>query len=229
MLIYNYQKNFVGIDESSLKTLGFSSFLQLISKTQDFANLFVRTPGYIHNFQHVHWIDFVMCAEPNQESKVIINANDKDFTCNLDIKSFYLKEDPNETSYIVNLVNLRALTQEEPTIEVSEKVVKFEDDYIYNSKLACDELGLPQELIEEFIEDFIAQANNVKADLYNSLGEESTQKVKTLSHKLKGVAANLRIEDAFEMLSTINKSDDLLEIEHNLNMFYKTIDNLSKS
>ncbi|MCK9492418.1 MAG: Hpt domain-containing protein [Sulfurimonas sp.] len=312
MLIYNHQKEFIGIDESNLKTLGFSTLSQLISEADDFADLFVKTPGYIHNFKHVHWIDFVICAESNQESRVIINVKGKSFRCNLDIKGIYLKEDPNNMGYSVKLVNLRVLNQAEQEMaqkEIEQKPATklntpldiieddyeetanknenleikydvddtisiddfdaFEDpikdiyedeplevqqenkevpkeikkeslislygkdlevgsDYIYNPKLASDELGLPIELIEEFVQDFIAQANDFKTDLYNSLSDQNIDNVKILSHKLKGVAANLRIEDAFEVLTTINSSEDLLEIEQSLNMFYKIVDTLAK-
>ncbi|EQB39650.1 hypothetical protein M947_06555 [Sulfurimonas hongkongensis] len=314
MLIYNHQKEFVGIDESNLKTLGFSTLSELIKEAEDFADLFVKTPGYIHNFKHVHWIDFVTCAESNQESKVIINVNGKNFRCNLDIRGIYLKDDPSNMGYAVNLVNLRVLSQTEQELakkgieqkpavkpiapsdeeeqqeqkEIKKEYIKakqdefevdgtisiddfdtFEDpikdvyeeeppdleyenrqvpkeikkkplaplygqvlevgsDYVYDPQLASDELGLPLELIEEFVQDFIAQANDFKVDLYNSLSDQNIDNVKILSHKLKGVAANLRIEDAFEVLTTVNSSEDLLEIEQNLNMFYEMVDKLDK-
>jgi len=317
MLIYNHQKEFIGIDEFNLKSLGFSSFSQLMSEAEDFADLFVKTPGYVHNFKHVHWIDFVTCAESNQESKVIINVNGKNFRCNLDIRGIYLKEDPNNMGYAIKLLNLRALNQAEhemakkdmeqkPATKINAPLEIFEDDneqatfqkeqtevrktvfeetdtismddfdtfdepiddfyadayeepldleyeetivpkeikkeplaplynqvldvgsdYVYNPQLASDELGLPLELIEEFVQDFIAQSKDFKTDLYNSLSDQNIDNVKILSHKLKGVAANLRIEDAFEVLTTVNSSEDLLEIEQNLNMFYSIVDKLS--
>jgi len=310
MLIYNHQKELMGVDEHSLKTLGFSTFSQLISEVEDFADLFVKTPGYIHNFKHLHWIDFLICADPNQESKVIIKVKDKNFRCNLDIKMIYLKEDPNERAYAVNLLNLKALTQTEyemakenkehkpalcPNIsldileddyeqdEVEEECVEvkldeveeedtiyidnFEDfivdayedepleleydempqeieeelpvsiygqfleigsDYVYNPQLASDELGLPLELIEEFVQDFISQANEFKEDLYASLSEHNIENVKILSHKLKGVAANLRIEDAFEVLNRVNSSENLLELKQSLNKFYEMVQKLGE-
>lgn len=48
-----------------------------------------------------------------------------------------------------------------------------------------------------------------------------------MSHKLKGVAANLRIEDALETLTTVNTSDNLNIVEENLNTFYKIIAKLA--
>ncbi|WP_415396718.1 Hpt domain-containing protein [Sulfurimonas sp. CS5] len=327
MLIYNYQKEFVGIDESDLNALGFSNLSQLRSESADFADLFVKTPGFVHNFKHVHWIDFVTCAEGSEDSKVIIHANEENFRCTLDIKTAYLVDDPSQKAYIINLVNLRALTHneneqvaedvlEKPAPEVTTQsaaifnTLDFEDDkhtktiapqsievthdpyevtqtntldqleenpkvvediyedepieidniqesveelpeiqeaqeeeplpplytqslnvgneYVYDPHLASNELGLPVDLIEEFIEDFISQANEFKDDLYNSLNDDNTDNVKIQSHKLKGVAANLRIEDAFEILSTINTSEDIQEIKTNIDMLYIIIEKLSK-
>jgi len=59
MLIYNFQKEFLGIDAKDLQELGYHDLSSLRSEVTDFADLFVKTPGYIHNFQHVHWIDFI--------------------------------------------------------------------------------------------------------------------------------------------------------------------------
>ncbi|WP_324172262.1 Hpt domain-containing protein [Sulfurimonas sp.] len=343
MLIYNYQKEFLGIDEIDLKVLGFSDFAQLRSESADFADLFIKTPGFVHNFKHVHWIDFVNCAEGSEESKVIIHVNGKNFKCTLDIKTAYLVDDPTRKAYLVNLVNLRVLTHNEndkvaddvlekpapiasseksaifasskfddtfkerknnkkellqtteaveevevthdpyeigaPQLEENsmvvddiyeERAINFEDelleideieeikheikieetitkkepivedrpvilsqvlnvgsDYLYDPHLASEELGLPVDLIEEFIQDFINQAEEFKTPLQDSLNNNDIDNVKILSHKLKGVAANLRIEDAFEVLTTINTSSDINKIQTNINTLYMIIEKLS--
>jgi len=319
MLIYNFQKEFIGVDESDLKTLGFSNLSQLRAESADFADLFVRTPGYIHNFKHVHWIDFISCADPSEESQVIIDVNSQTFTAKISISTAYLTDNPASKAYLVYLNNLRTLTSEEthsiseelaqrstptaapqmsvsetinepfaetyeesktvfqtelessikedapieipsntipemielddfdlqddhinePDIEITpqttvepEMVQELPDDdfdysYQYDPQIASDELGLPIDLIEEFIQDFISQAHEFKTSLYSSLDENDIDNVKILSHKLKGVAANLRIEDAFNTLSIINTSDDYAEIRSQLNIFYKIIAKLS--
>lgn len=344
MLIYNYQKEFIGIDESDLKTLGFSNLSQLRNESADFADLFVKTPGFVHNFKHVHWIDFVTCADSSEDSKVIIHANGKNFKAILDIKTVYLIDDPSQKAYTINLLNLRILTDDEngqvagdvlekpipkvskesiaifntsdsspdikndnniqvvtaetaekakithdpyetdhydnieqesspnitediyedipitldnelleiddnlkefskpevkETLELEEEQIKqpiptvpsqeieITNNYIYDPYLASDELGLPVDLIEEFIQDFISQANEFKNDLYNSLNDANIDNVKILSHKLKGVAANLRIEDAFEALSVINTSNDTNEIKAYIDNLYIIISKLS--
>jgi HPt (histidine-containing phosphotransfer) domain-containing protein len=355
MLIYNFEKNFLGIDESDLRILGFQDFSSLRAEAADFADLFVKTPGYIHNFKHVHWIDFIACAESSDDSKVIIHANNRTFKCNLDLKTIYLIDNPTSQAYIITLQNLRELTNNEnkeisndiaskptplkskttvvsdvfhtatknpiptPTLvsttkvtpdpyeidihenefdkpasldiiddiyepregigEVQEpkvvreapketvkpqEVEKVEDDfkldidvtpeeisqeratsaqikesevesendgydssYVYDPNVASSELGLPVDLIEEFIEDFIAQSKEFKDDLYSALETSDMDKLKIQSHKLKGVAANLRIEDAFNVLTIINSSSDVNEIQKNLKIFYKIIAVLS--
>jgi hypothetical protein len=382
MLIYNSTKEFLGIDEIDLKNLGFESFAQLRAQVSDIADLFVKTPGFIHNFKHVHWIDFITCADSAETPKVIISIDDRSFRCNLEISTAYLTDNQTEQAYLVYLHNLRELkgseitdfasditnktlskplestqdkqfiaqerpqaseampktapteikvptaeikphtsepsslqninedspnlgsslddlfnntedetiqTKEDETLNIQEDIkadtqeddfkldiqeddlkldiqeddlkldiqeddlkldiqedVKNDNiyqeenqyaeddeydellgDYVFDPKIASDELGLPIDLIEEFIDDFIAQSKEFKSELYSSLNDGDIDNVKVLSHKLKGVAANLRIEDAFEVLTTINTSDDLNVIGKNLNRLYIIIAKLA--
>ena len=351
MLIYNFQKEFVGIDEKDLKTLGFANLQGLRTEVHDFADLFVKTPGYVHNFKHVHWIDFISCAESNEESKVIINVNNKNYTAVVQIATAFLVDNPASKGFLVTLHNLRELTvaeserisgditqreaplspsepqqifasspthvedvfdtptqkatqvktieptittdpyeapldvmmDDEPTpptpqeIPVVERAIEsldvhfdesqednldipleididddfedvlaqdlveeesfsthtemvtesFDNGYTYDPHVASDELGLPIDLIEEFIQDFIEQAKEFKEDLYKYLDESDLDNLKILSHKLKGVAANLRIEDALETITVVNTESNINLISENLDTFYKIIAKLS--
>lgn len=305
MLIYNFQKEFLGIDEKDLNTLGYKDLSELQKEVADFADLFVKTPGYISNFKHVHWLDYITCADSNDESKVIINANTKSFKAIITVTTTYLMDNPSQKAYIVNLNNLRALTSQEheniaddiiqrpplenipeqiqirsqieetsvpivdeydtslhveedlshtkpiqtsepipepiptpehrpvsePMIEAINTTIKApkeqKSDYSFDPNIASKELGLPLDLIEEFLQDFIDQANDFRTGLYASLDEGDINNLKILSHKLKGVAANLRIEDAHEILSVINAASDTDVIKTNLDDFYKIITTLS--
>ena len=391
MLIYNFKKEFLGIDEQDLEALGYNNLAELRAESEDFADLFIKTPGYVHNFKHVHWIDFISCAEGAEESKVIIFAKEQGYKATLIIKSIYLVDAPAQKAYAINLQNLRALTREEassisddlatrvipqgassdamainanieepleivpetltktqdpyesdntnskiikdiyeeeapieisfddeeednfvekeitptevktpqiqkveqqetpkkeiivedddaleimldddedeielvfeeevkpkptpkvqkiqeevkqeiPSIEVEEDEyeyieVEVEEDendellnYQFDPTVASDELGLPLDLIEEFIEDFIAQAKEFKPELYSALDVGDFEKIKKLSHMLKGVAANLRIENARDILITINTSNNIDEIKTNLDRFYKIVAKLA--
>jgi HPt (histidine-containing phosphotransfer) domain-containing protein len=324
MLIYNYKKEFLGIDEVDLKSLGFSNLSELQAESDDFADLFVKEPGHIHNFKHIHWIDFASSSDSVENSKVIIKTSSKSFKCSLEVKSAYLSDNPSEKAFLVYLQNLRELTisengqvietllttpskiQEElsepistpeftyennfeeepsesntieditPEIETIEQDEKQEDEiikdidepyeepaleldivepmnieleeeenqpeeveeieevyeevqsgYVYDPNVASSELGLPVDLIEEFIQDFIDQAKEFKEKLYSAFESGDTSTVKSLSHKLKGVAANLRIEDALEALTIINTSDNQTEVKSNLDTFYIIISKLA--
>lgn len=96
MLIYNHKKEFLGIDEGYLKALGLSSLAELQNEADDFADLFVKTPGYIHNFKHVHWIDYITCNDSGIDSKVVINVKGKNYTTPIEIQTLYLTQNPSE-------------------------------------------------------------------------------------------------------------------------------------
>lgn len=350
MLIYDHNKEFIGIDQESLKLLGYERFEDLIHDHKDVAELFVKKPGYIHNFTNFPWIDFVLHAE-SDDSKVIIAGKSNAFSATIEIVTLHLNKAPNEDAFLIKLKNVQnyqldaserpeqaptpfnldtkdfnspseteklAVTPAqtpEPAIEIEPIVedvqeqtpltldedifiqqeestppaaapaeeeldiffhdeeqeedeqrieaepefpvpeesvfdniqeeeekgapmlgaylndedkeyladLKFSDDYTYDPQIAADELGLPVDLIEEFIGDYIKQAHEFKDQLFTATADGDFDNIKVLSHKLKGVAANLRIEDSFELLNTINETDDIKECEANLKKFYLTV------
>jgi len=339
MLIYNYKKEFLGIDEADLEALGLNTLADLRAEAADFADLFVKTPGCIHNFKHVHWIDYVLDKD-GAEAKVVIHVHNKNYAASLNINTAYLVDSPAEKAFSVELSHVRVLSSSQtekllndinekpapqpatgnteifttpgsiihdgtaseiedemsevaydpyesqstaptsttvtdayeaeievedltaedapldieleemsykaPEPEIKEVVApivtqelkqeKQEEvptidgefaNYIYNPEVASEELGLPIDLIEEFIQDFIAQAQSFKEELYNSIDEDEADNIKIQSHKLKGVAANLRIEDALDAITVVNTSSDYDEIKEQLDRFYIMIDKLS--
>ena len=373
MLLYNQRKEFVGIDEDDLKGLGFQNISELQNESHDFADLFVKKPGYIHNFKNFSWIDFILHSETD-ESKAIIHAKGRNFSCALHIAPFHFTSE--ESGFAVSIRSLRPLKgsedleasqdleasggvqatpapisrqveespqldisledlqipdsadeleasfdsppepevslpsfddsyaqelsepepldipdasemyqdlgatenefgapldidfnesltldedisiddtpepsyEEEPEFNIEEELAPVKEEtpmlgdyvspaddgehlsdlvksgtYVYEPQIAADELGLPVDLIEEFIGDFIDQAHEFHDDLYASIETADFDNVQILSHKLKGVAANLRVEDAFDVLSVVNHSKDPEQVLPNLNHFYKII------
>jgi HPt (histidine-containing phosphotransfer) domain-containing protein len=311
MILYNHNKEFLGIDKQDLEALHVQNLAQLLQEANDFADLFVKTPGHIHNFQHIHWIDYIIGSDAKNENRVIIKVQGRSYKAVLQVETLYLTDAPQKPAYKVLLQNLRPLVQgeedelasdinnhsvvappspppktEEPPVtpptslneekqeetpqedvaldlledvftqesketqtqqtqpEVEEELsidipiesVKAEEehfieieeddpfaDYVYDPQVVSEELGLPTDLVEEFIQDFIAQAHEFKPSLYESFETGNIETLRELSHKLKGVAANLRIEDAFEALIVVNKSDDMAEVKHSLDKFYNVI------
>ena len=348
MLIYDHNKEFIGIDQESLKLLGYERFEDLIHDHRDVAELFVKKPGYIHNFTNFPWIDFVLHAE-SDDAKVIIAGKSKAFSATIEIVTLHLNKAPNEDAFLIKLKNVQNYqldaserpepaptpfnletkdfntpseteqiavesapipepaveiepivekVQEQPPLTLDEDIfiqqeeitpeaptpveeeldiffheeetedeqrietepelpvpeesifdnikeeeksapmlgaylneeekayladLKISDDYTYDPQIAADELGLPVDLIEEFIGDFIKQAHEFKDQLFTAVSDGDFDNIKVLSHKLKGVAANLRIEDGFEVLDNVNETSDIKECEANLKKFYLTI------
>lgn len=99
-------------------------------------------------------------------------------------------------------------------------------DYVYDPSIAADELGLPSDLIDEFVGDFIVQAKKFHPDLDEAINAEDFDNIQILSHKLKGVAANLRIEDALEVLTFINTSQDIPKLKNHTNYLYQIVHHL---
>jgi HPt (histidine-containing phosphotransfer) domain-containing protein len=319
VLIYNHNKELVGIDDETLHHLGYKTLAEFLQEYSDVAQLFVKKPGYIHNFQNFPWIDFVLHADA-EDARAIIQSDRKHFSCNLVITPIFLSDAPEREGYAVHLKHVKLLSGEpevferepmtpaaavpsvEPEAPVTHPEPEFEpplaaqpaeeppvldesemleipeipeielpeinpdgslsepetfepfaepektekpmlgdyininqeeqayldnletaSDYVFDPHIAADELGLPVELIEEFIGDFIQQAHEFKQGLFDAASQEDFDEVHILSHKLKGVAANLRIEDAFEVLSIVNNSRDQIEIEANLKQFYRIV------
>jgi len=282
MLIYNHKKEFIGIDKNYLKMFNISNLTELQALRNDFADFFVKSPGHIYNFEHVHWIDYILCDD-SATQKVLIDINNIKYSASLEIKVVYLTDSPDNDSYLINLLNLKTLNKDlkveekcnlskEPSFnptqinydskpiqdikpnEINEVSVMEEtyqdfglqiidekikevsadnetlrsfDTYVFDPELTSSELGLPIDLVHEFVEDFTSQAQSFKDDLYNSISNSDIQTIQTLSHKLKGVAANLRIYDALELLTSINSSDDLSKIKHDIDIFYEITTKLS--
>lgn len=290
MLLYNTQKEFLGMDEQDLKTFGFSDLSQLLSLSADFADLFIKEPGFVHNFKHIHWIDFLLCSDEAEKPKALIGIKSKTFHCTIEVTTIFLTASPATAAYLIHLHDIRESgvmeesfmntptlenqappepiqvpdieipteslpievtpveTSTAPTLgqpqefvykqEIIPQIVatpkathmqairehkEEEKEYFYNPLIASNELGLPVDLIEEFIQDFKAQTEEFKNEIYQSAEEGNIANVRKLSHKLKGVAANLRIEDALEVLTTIHSSDNKKEIQQNIDKLYKIV------
>jgi len=92
-------------------------------------------------------------------------------------------------------------------------------DYQYDINEAVTELGLDADMIEQLVDDYVAQIIKaiIQFDEYMEKLQESQDKelkldytpFRELAHKNLGVARNLRIKDAEIMLYELMKKDDL--------------------
>jgi len=101
-------------------------------------------------------------------------------------------------------------------------------DYAYETEEAIKELGLEKELIDQLLEDYVAQVlKNIELfEKYiaklkvlsakrekGPLRESDYQELRELAHKNLGVARNLRIKDGEKILKILHKSENIETLE----------------
>lgn len=106
-------------------------------------------------------------------------------------------------------------------VEKAQKVSYsfFQNKYKYSTNEAVCELDLDEDLVDQLLEDYVAQiikaVTQFKAMLYTLQSERDAKQtlsyteLRELAHKNLGVVRNLRIEDAIVLLDDLMKKDDL--------------------
>lgn len=112
MLLYNHKQEFMGIDDEGLKLLNYPSLEELLKVCTDVADLFANEPGYIHNFKNFGWIDFLLHAD-SDASSALVHANGRVFSCHLAVTSFYLRDNPSQNGYRVEMSHIKSVSGEE--------------------------------------------------------------------------------------------------------------------
>jgi len=110
----------------------------------------------------------------------------------------------------------------------SAKEEEEEDTVLFDPKAAADALGLPADLILEFTHDFITQCHDEKESFQKAIEAGDIQTVNTTAHKLKGVAANLRIENLRELLKKIQYTQDTQMAKELVEKLYTRVEKLQE-
>lgn len=100
---------------------------------------------------------------------------------------------------------------------------------LFNPSEAANALGLPESLIIEFVHDFIKQAREEKTNFIQAFENKDLQTINEIAHKLKGVAANLRIEDMYELMEHLQHATSVEEVEGHLVAFYRKLAAIDKT
>jgi len=87
---------------------------------------------------------------------------------------------------------------------------------------------LPADLILEFTHDFITQCHDEKESFQKAIEAGDIQTVNTTAHKLKGVAANLRIENLRELLKKIQYTQDTQMAKELVEKLYTRVEKLQE-
>jgi len=106
---------------------------------------------------------------------------------------------------IIPLMTDDAPASAEPTDFASSS--EDEEGVLFDPKAAAEALGLPTDLILEFTNDFITQCHDEKENFQKAVEAGDLETINTTAHKLKGVAANLRIESLRDLLKQIQYTE----------------------
>jgi len=85
---------------------------------------------------------------------------------------------------------------------------------------AADDLSLPVDLIEEFVNDFIVQAIEEKETFIKAYKEGDLDTIQKTGHKLKGASSNLRIVPLSETLEAIQHCEEPERLEPLLKKYW---------
>ncbi len=103
------------------------------------------------------------------------------------------------------------------------------ENFEFDPAEAANALGLPESLIVEFVGDFIEQAREERPHFEEAYEAGDIKTINEIAHKLKGVAANLRIEQMRELMESVQHSQSLEEVEERLVAFYRKLAALSNT
>jgi HPt (histidine-containing phosphotransfer) domain-containing protein len=78
---------------------------------------------------------------------------------------------------------------------------------------SAKELSLPNDIVKEFIKDFIEQCHADTNKIIQKYEEGNIEKVKKLAHSLKGVASNLYVMPLANSLLDLQNNDDLSKVK----------------
>ncbi|MFK5976184.1 MAG: Hpt domain-containing protein [Sulfurovum sp.] len=97
------------------------------------------------------------------------------------------------------------------TIDLSDiKPIHFD----FQLEEAANDLSLPVELIEEFVNDFIDQAREETEKMLTCYEEGDLDAIQKIGHLLKGTSSNLRIKPLADTLYKIQFCEDSNHLEH---------------
>jgi len=78
----------------------------------------------------------------------------------------------------------------------------------FSTKAASDELGLPEALVQEFVSDFVKQAEENITVFQDAQQKGDIDTIQKTAHLLKGAASNLRIDPLAETLKALQYNED---------------------
>jgi len=111
----------------------------------------------------------------------------------------------------ISVVEEKLSTESFGTLDLSDvQPIHFD----FQMEAAANDLSLPVELIEEFVNDFIKQAHIETDKMLEAYEKGDLDAIQKIGHLLKGTASNLRINPLADTLYEIQFCEDSSKLEH---------------
>ena len=96
----------------------------------------------------------------------------------------------------------------------------------YSAATAANELGLPQDVVEELINDFTDHARNIRSSIEDAVASDDQTRWRAEAIKMKGIADNLRMNEIATALSQLDSAADAASAKAALEQLYGRIEQL---
>jgi len=249
VILYDHHKKILAISDQTLEMLGYQSIEKFRQEIYDIAQLFVKRPGYLHEFRSFHWIDYVLTnttvthrailrTKTGKEIETFVNVNQLSALSGM--LSYYLvtfelntynecdfgqppmqEQTPPSQESVAAHIPTETTTVEKIALTPGE----FQEP---NLEQISEELNLGSDIIEDFIKEYIKHALEKLPKINEAIEKENQKELYENIHTLKGVAANLRLQPAFEILAKMKKDTPLEDAVQILEEFYSYILFLAK-
>jgi len=226
--IYDFDEvaNELGLDKSLIQDL-LVEFIAQAYELQPQIQKALENEDYILAHNLIHKIKGAAANLRVKKANEILadttGIDDKNILKEL-LNSFY--------NFIEKLNSELMLSVQKPAFSQNEKteIIKEEEkeEKLYDPKIASNELGIPEDVVLEFVSEYIKQSNDFKNEIEQYIQNSDIENIKNLIHKLKGTATNLRLEKANIILNNALKSNDITKIKNLIENFYILLDKIAK-
>ncbi len=237
VILYDNNKQLIAISDKTLELLGFDSLEEFRSKVNDVAQLFLKRPGYVHDFKSFHWIDYCLTNSTVTHRAIIATKNGSELEVFINIsplnglftKTFYLVTlEPNtfEECFAPAFVSKSDTPpqQTQPQKERSSEVTIEKKSFPkLNLQQISEELNLSEDIVLDFIKEFVNHAAEKVPQVNEALKKQDIKSLKNIIHTLRGVSANLRLKPAVEILAKSHGTEEIQKLTQILQEFYSYI------
>jgi hypothetical protein len=164
LILYDKKGTFLGMGQDELSMLGYEDMHDFVNNYSDFADLFIKRPGYISKFKNFFWIDYMLHSGTPNKNVVLKHKNGTEVESGLVVSELFLTQEINECTSLYG-VELSAMsgTRSFKTDTISDFKTDTTPDFktdIVSENLELQEETPLQEDDESGVENYISDTQD---------------------------------------------------------------------